>query len=84
MAAGTAIVASRIGQIADTLRHGETACLVPPGDDRALADAIALLARDPELRGRLGASASAAAHERHGWDAHVARILERLRHPAAP
>jgi glycosyltransferase involved in cell wall biosynthesis len=79
MASGTAIVASRIGQIEETLRHGDTAWLVPPGDERALADAVARLARDPALRERLGASAAAEARARYTWDAHVARILERLR-----
>jgi glycosyltransferase involved in cell wall biosynthesis len=81
MASGRAIVASRLGQIGEVLEHGRNGWLVPPGDARALADAIVLLASEPELRGRLGGAAAADAIREHTWDAHVARILERLGTP---
>jgi glycosyltransferase involved in cell wall biosynthesis len=78
MACGRAIVASRLGQIGEVLRHDENAWLVPPGDPEALATAIEKLFRDRELRERLAESALSEARERHSWDAHVGRILDRL------
>ncbi|MBX5479211.1 MAG: glycosyltransferase family 4 protein [Pyrinomonas methylaliphatogenes] len=75
MAMGKAIIASRLGQIAEALTDGETALLVPPGDVRALREAILELARAPELRARLGAAARRAAIERHTWEENARRIL---------
>jgi rhamnosyl/mannosyltransferase len=44
-------------------RHGETGLVVPPADPAALAAALQLLHRDPELRARLGEQARRRAHE---------------------
>ncbi len=41
----------------EVVRHGVTGLVVPVGDPRALADAIALLAARPDLRRRLGDAA---------------------------
>ena len=60
----------------DIVRHGETGLLVPPRDASALADAIALLAADPELRRRMGAQARRLAVEKFGSDAIIAQTLE--------
>lgn len=79
MAARKPIVASRLGQIGDVLEHGETALLVPPGDERALAAGILRVAASPELGERLGRGARAAAIERHGWDLNAVRIGEAYR-----
>lgn len=46
MARGLPAVATDVGGIPELLDAG---CLVPAGDDRALADALAALTRDPEL-----------------------------------
>ncbi|MGA2042197.1 MAG: glycosyltransferase family 4 protein [Roseiarcus sp.] len=78
MAMGRAIVASRLGQAAEMLEDGESALLVPPGDADGLARALARLIDDSALRGRLGAAARARAEARHGWGAHVTRLLESL------
>lgn len=48
----------------DAIIPGETGLLVPPRDAAALADAIEQLARDPELRLRLGQAARADAEAR--------------------
>lgn len=61
MASGRAIVAGNAGGMRDAIRDGETGILVPPGDEEALAGAIARLVTDGELRARLGAGARAAA-----------------------
>lgn len=67
MAAGKAIVASKIGQIAEILEHEKTALLVPPGDKYALCDAISRLRKNPELRRRLGENARNEACQKHTW-----------------
>ncbi|HEX8652322.1 MAG TPA: glycosyltransferase family 4 protein [Pyrinomonadaceae bacterium] len=75
MAMGKAIVASRLGQIADVLADGETALLVEPGDARALSEAIISLSESAELRQRLGAAARREAIERHTWEHNAERVL---------
>jgi glycosyltransferase involved in cell wall biosynthesis len=54
MAAGRAIVASRVATIPEVVVDGETGLLVPPGEPLALAEALAQLADQPALGGRLG------------------------------
>jgi glycosyltransferase involved in cell wall biosynthesis len=54
MAAGKAIVASRVGQIADILTGGYDGILTGPGDMEALAAAIDRLILDIDLRHKLG------------------------------
>jgi glycosyltransferase involved in cell wall biosynthesis len=76
MAAGKAIVASRLGQIGEVLEHGRTALLVEPGDEAGLSAAIAKLADAPELRAQLGAAARERVRERHTWAASARRVVE--------
>lgn len=54
LAAGRALVASRVGVVAEILEDGVHALLVPAGDVDALADALERLLREPALRARLG------------------------------
>jgi len=54
MAAARPVVATRAGAIPEIVREGETGILVPPGDSKAMADAILLLLRDRELARRMG------------------------------
>jgi glycosyltransferase involved in cell wall biosynthesis len=54
MAAGRPIVASRVATIPEVVVDGETGLLVAPGDPRALADALAVLAHQPALARQLG------------------------------
>jgi glycosyltransferase involved in cell wall biosynthesis len=53
MAAGRAIVATRVGGLAEAVVDESTGLLVPPADPAALAGALARLLRDPALRARL-------------------------------
>ena len=76
MAMGKAIVASRLGQIADVLDDGKNALLVEPGDPGALASAIHRLAESGELRETLGAKARESVVQKHTWKHNAERVLE--------
>jgi glycosyltransferase involved in cell wall biosynthesis len=56
LAAGRPVVATRVGGVPDVVRDGEDGFLVDPGDVEALAERLATLARDAELRERMGAA----------------------------
>ena len=63
LALGLPVVATRVGGVAETMRDGEDALLVPASDPAALADAWSRVVVDDALRARLGAAASARAPE---------------------
>ncbi|MEV0095189.1 glycosyltransferase family 4 protein [Streptomyces sp. NPDC050738] len=68
MATGTPLVATTGGAIPEvTGADGETCLAVPPGDAGALADALARLLGDPELRARLGAAGRERVLSRFTW-----------------
>jgi glycosyltransferase involved in cell wall biosynthesis len=79
MAAGKAIVASRVGGIPAILEDGEEALLVAPRDYVAFADAIACLLDDPAERRRLGDAAQRRQREQFRFDQTIAQ-LESLYH----
>lgn len=54
MAAGLAVVATRVGAVEDIVSDGETGLLVAPGDAVALKNALVRLVEDPDLRRRMG------------------------------
>lgn len=58
LAAGKPVIASRIGQIAVVIRHGENGYLVRPDDVQSLAAALEGLAVDEGLRKHLAGGAS--------------------------
>ncbi len=55
------VVATRVGGIPEVVDDGQTGFLVPPGDAPALAAMFIRLARDEDLRSRLGRSGRARA-----------------------
>lgn len=57
MAAGQAIVSTRVGGPAEVFEEGKTALLVPPENPVAMADALERLIDDPALATRLGHAA---------------------------
>ena len=75
-ACGRPMIAADGPGLRDIVRHGETGLLVPPRDAVALADAIARLAADSELRRRMGAEARRLAEQKFGADAIIAATLE--------
>ncbi|WP_409180599.1 glycosyltransferase family 4 protein [Amycolatopsis sp. VS8301801F10] len=64
---GRAVAATDVGGIPELVRAGHNGILVPPGEPRALADALTRLLGDPGLRRAMGArSAGLAACHRLG------------------
>lgn len=74
MAAGKAVVATRVGGLPDLVQ--DAAVLVPPGDAPALADAIGSLLGDPAQRADLGRRARRLHASRHSLDAVAAQVEE--------
>jgi len=56
LAGGRPVVATRVGGVPDVVRDGVDGFLVEPGDVAAMADRLAELAGDSELRARMGAA----------------------------
>ncbi len=54
LAAGRPVVATRVGGVPDVVEEGEDGFLVEPGATEELAERLAQLAADPELRERMG------------------------------
>jgi D-inositol-3-phosphate glycosyltransferase len=57
MACGSPVIASNVGGLRTTVRDGVTGFLVPDGDPGALAETLARLLADADLRWRLGREA---------------------------
>lgn len=66
MACGTPVIASDVGGLRYTVRHGETGLLFPRQDPQALAEKIALLLDDEPLRLKLGEQGAQTA-QRYSW-----------------
>lgn len=64
MAAGRAVVATRVGGVADAVIDGETGLLVGPGNAPAFAGAMSILLADPARRKLLGAAGARSARAR--------------------
>lgn len=82
MACGTPVVASQVGGLAFLVQDGETGYTVPSSDVAALADRLAKIIRDPDLRTRLGSQAAALA-QGFSWDIIAQDILQQYQHVVA-
>ena len=56
LASGCTVVATRVGGVPDVVQDGEDGILIEPDSPEQLANALVLLAGDPELRARMGAA----------------------------
>jgi len=74
LASGTPLVTTPAGGIGSVVQPWQTGVVVPERDAVSLADAIVTLARDPELRVRLGEAARASVVARFGWETVAARF----------
>jgi len=74
LAAGTPVVASRVGGIPEFVEDGRAGLLVPPHSPAALAEAIVRVWTDRDLARRLGAYGRDQVVPRYTWDALVDRL----------
>ncbi len=79
LAAGCPVVATSVGGVPDVVREGVDGFLVPMGDVDALADRLELLARDPELRARMGAAGRESVPARYAVERLVSDVDELYR-----
>jgi 1,4-alpha-glucan branching enzyme len=63
MACGRPVIATRVGGLAETIRHGKEGYLTPPADHLRLAQYIVRLLRDKELRVCMGEAARSRAQQ---------------------
>ena len=81
MLAGRPVVATSGGGVPEVVTDGETGVLVPPGDARALGDALDALRREPVRCAALVRRASVHARQRFSRDAMLAgvrRVIEEV------
>lgn len=78
LAAGTPVVASDLGSMADALRGTDAGYLFRPGDPDALAGRLAALLREPGTLKRMSRSARHLAETRYGPSAHLRGLLRVL------
>jgi glycosyltransferase involved in cell wall biosynthesis len=81
MAAGRAIVASRIGQIAELIDHETNGLLVTPDCPRSLHEALERLRNDTQLPMRLGHAAQQTVAAGYTWRHAMDTILATLETP---
>ena len=79
LAAGCPVVATSVGGVPDVVREGVDGFLVPPRDTEALAERLARLAEDPELRARMGEAGRESVPERYAVERLVGDIDELYR-----
>lgn len=84
MAAGVPIVSGRSGALPELIQDNEQGVLVEPGDIDAHADALLALAKDTQLRLRMGRNAWCRAREMFSVGAEISRLREILALPQVP
>ena len=73
MASGTPVVATAHGGPVEVLEGGRCGLLVPPNDERALAEAVERLLEDPELGARLAGEAMSRVQD-FGVERHIQAV----------
>jgi D-inositol-3-phosphate glycosyltransferase len=81
MACGVPVVAASVGGLIDTVVDRKTGLHVPPRDPQAVADAVAELLANPQLRRELGQAGQQRVATRYSWD-RVAADTEKAYHLA--
>jgi glycosyltransferase involved in cell wall biosynthesis len=78
MAAARPVVSSRLAGIPESVVDGETGLLVPPGDTKALAEALRRLIQDAKLRLHYGRAGRARIEQHFRIEHTVAPLIELL------
>ena len=83
MARGKPVVATAVGGIPEIIRHNVTGVLVPPGDERQLAESIAALLVDGATAARIGENARREVARRFTPETQLARLTELITAPVS-
>ncbi len=81
MACGVPVVGTAVGGLLDTIDHGVTGLLVPPGRPTDIAAAVSTLLADPGRRTAMGRAGRLRAKQCYSWDS-VALRTEQSYHRA--
>lgn len=73
---GVPVVGSRLGGIPEVVQEGMNGCLVPPGDERALAEGLERILGDSQLRARLQLGARASVDDRFSVETFCAAMRQ--------
>lgn len=76
MEAGLPVVSTSVGGVAEFVTDGVHGLLVPPGDPRALADALTQLLANPEERTRIGGAARERRRTEFDYDTTLRRFRD--------
>jgi len=73
------VIASKAGGITDIVEDGVNGLLVPPGDVKALSDAIRRFAKDTDLCKRMGEQARKIIDEKFNWNRIISNLISLYR-----
>jgi glycosyltransferase involved in cell wall biosynthesis len=76
MSSGLAVVATAVGGTPEVVSDGETGCLVQPGDETGLKQALLSVLQDSRLRDRLGQNARCRIQAEYDLDQVAQRLSE--------
>lgn len=76
MAAGLPVVSTNHSGIPEVIQNGINGLLVPPGDENALAEAMAWIIDHPQARQELGRTAKQTISEKFDADKNTVRLLD--------
>ena len=79
MSAARPVVSTQVAGIPESVVHGETGLLVPPGNATNFAEALAQLIVDPALRERFGNAGRARVEQHFAINQTIAPLVELLR-----
>jgi len=74
--AGVPVVTTDIESNSELIDHESSGLLIPPGDERALSEAVGRLLSDSQLRTRLGRHAARMTPRRWNWETFGRQLLE--------
>jgi glycosyltransferase involved in cell wall biosynthesis len=78
MAAGRAVLAADLGQIAEVIEDGRNGMLYDPGNARAFEEKLLQLVDDHALRTRLGVNARRTIEQQYTWRMNAERVADLL------
>ena len=75
MASGCAVVATRVGGLAELIEDGVDGLLVEPKNPQQIADAVCKLLQDADLRQRLALNARKKVVDRYSWKRQAEKVV---------